>query len=41
VEKAFFYNNRNAALSKTLIDEIKAIGRRKKIKVLSNSPSPV
>jgi crossover junction endodeoxyribonuclease RuvC len=41
VEKAFFTNNRNAALLNVLVDEIKAIGRRKKLKVLSYAPSTV
>lgn len=41
VEKAFFANNRNAALLNIFVDEIKAIGRRKKLKVLSFAPSTV
>jgi len=39
VEKAFFANNRNASLLSVLVDEIKAIGRRKKLKVVSFAPS--
>ena len=41
VEKAFFCNNRNAALLNVLADEIKAIGKRKELKVLSYAPSTV
>jgi len=41
VEKAFFANNRNAAILNVLVDEIKAIGKRKEIKVLSFAPSTV
>jgi len=41
VEKAFFANNRNAALLNIFFDEIMAIGRRKKLKVLSFAPSTV
>lgn len=41
VEKAFFTNNRNAALLNILVDEIKAIARRKKLKVMSFAPSTV
>lgn len=41
VEKAFFANNRNAALLNVLVDEIQAIGRRKRIRVASFAPSTV
>jgi len=41
VEKAFFANNRNAALLNIFVDEIKAIGRRKNLKVLSFASSTV
>ena len=41
VEKAFFFNNRNASLLNVFVDEIKAIGRRKRLKVLSYAPSTV
>jgi crossover junction endodeoxyribonuclease RuvC len=41
VEKAFFANNRNASLLNVLVDEIKAIGRRNGLKVLSFAPSAV
>jgi Holliday junction resolvasome RuvABC endonuclease subunit len=41
VEKAFFANNRNAALLNVLVDEIRAIGRRKGLKVMSFAPSTV
>ena len=41
VEKAFFCNNRNAAILNVLVDEIKAVGRRKGLKVLSYAPSTV
>ena len=34
-EKAFFANNRNASLLNVLADEIKAIGKRKGLKVVS------
>ena len=39
VEKAFFANNRNAALLNVLIDEIKDIARRKQLKLVSYAPS--
>ncbi|WAC06741.1 MAG: crossover junction endodeoxyribonuclease RuvC [Thermodesulfobacteriota bacterium] len=39
VEKTFFFNNRNASLLNVLVDEIRAIGRRKGIKVASFAPS--
>lgn len=41
VEKAFFANNRNAALLYVLVNEIQAIGRRKRIRVESFAPSTV
>jgi len=41
VEKAFFANNRNASLLNVFVDEIKAIARRKKLKLLSYAPSTV
>jgi crossover junction endodeoxyribonuclease RuvC len=41
VEKAFFAQNRNAGLLNVFVDEIKAIGKRKKLKVMSYAPSTV
>lgn len=41
VEKAFFANNRNASLLNVLVDEIKAIARRKRLKLVAYSPSAV
>ena len=41
VEKAFFGNNRAAALLNVFVDEIKAIGKRKKLKVISYAPTTV
>ena len=41
VEKAFFYNNRSAALLNVFVDEIKAIAKRKGLRFLSFSPSTV
>lgn len=41
VKKAFFARNRNAALLNVFVDEIKAISRRKGIKVISYAPSTV
>jgi len=41
VEKAFFANNRNASLLNVFVDEIKAIARRKKLRLLSYAPSTV
>ena len=41
VEKTFFANNRNSSLLNVLGDEIKAIGKRKKIQVLGYAPSTV
>ncbi len=39
VEKTFFANNRNSSLLNVFFDEIKAIGRRKRLKVLSYAPN--
>ena len=41
VEKTFFANNRNSSLLNVFVDEIKAIGRRKKLKVESYAPNTV
>ena len=41
VEKAFVSNNRSASLLNVFFDEIRAIGKRKKLKVLSFAPSTV
>jgi Holliday junction resolvasome RuvABC endonuclease subunit len=41
VEKAFFANNRSASLLNVFVDEIKAIGKRKALKVVSFAPSTV
>ena len=41
VEKTFFANNRNASLLNVFVDEIKAIGKRKRLKVLSYAPNTV
>lgn len=41
VEKAFFANNRNASLLNVFVDEIKATGKRKNLKVVSYAPSTV
>lgn len=41
VENAFFTHNRKAYLLNVLIDEIKAIARRKRISVVSFSPSTI
>jgi len=41
VEKAFFFNNRNASLLNVLVDEIKSIARRNKVKYVSYAPSTV
>jgi len=41
IEKTFFANNSNAALLNVFVDEIKAIGRRKGLKVISFAPSSV
>ncbi len=40
-EKAFFANNRSASLLNVFVDEIKAIGRRKGLKVIGYAPSTV
>lgn len=39
VEKVFFANNRSASLLNVFVDEIRAIGRRKGIKVTGYAPS--
>lgn len=39
VEKAFFANNRNASLLNVLVDEIRAIARRKRLRLAAYSPS--
>lgn len=41
VEKTFFANNRNSSLLNVLGDEIKAIGKRKKLKVVSFAPNTI
>jgi len=41
VEKAFFANNRSTALLNVFVDEIRAVGRRKGLKVVSFAPSTV
>lgn len=41
VEKSFFANNRNSALLNVFVDEILAIGRRKRLRVLAYAPSTV
>lgn len=41
VEKTFFAKNRNAALLNVLGDEIRALGRRKRLKVWAFAPSTV
>lgn len=41
VEKAFFARNRNVSLLNVLVDEIRAIGRRKGLQVLSYAPTTV
>ena len=41
VEKAFFAKSRNTALLNVLVDEIRAIGRRKKLRVVGLAPSTV
>lgn len=41
VEKTFFANNRNAALLNVFADDIKAIGKRKGLKVISYAPNTV
>ena len=41
LEKAFFSNNRNVSLLNVFVDEIRAIGRRKGLKVMSFAPNTV
>ncbi len=41
VEKTFFANNRNAALLNVFVDEIRAIGRRKGLRVVDYAPNTV
>ena len=41
VEKTFFANNRNSSLLNVFVDEIKAIGKRKGLKVISYAPNTV
>ena len=41
VEKSFFAQNKNAALLNVFVDEIKAIGKRKGLKVMSYAPNTV
>jgi crossover junction endodeoxyribonuclease RuvC len=41
VEKAFFAKSKNVLLLKVFIDEIKAIARRKQLKLISYSPNTV
>jgi crossover junction endodeoxyribonuclease RuvC len=41
VEKAFFANNRSACLLNVFVDEIRAIGNRKGLRVVSYAPSTV
>ncbi len=41
VEKTFFSNNRNSSLLNVFFDEIKSIGRRKRLKVLCFAPNTV
>lgn len=41
IEKAFVSNNRSASLLNVFFDEIRAISKRKKLKVLSFAPSTV
>lgn len=40
-KKAFFANNRNASLLNVFVDEIKAIGRRKDLKLVGYAPNTV
>jgi Holliday junction resolvasome RuvABC endonuclease subunit len=40
-EKTFFVNNRSASLLNVFVDEIKAIGKRKGLKVVGYAPSTV
>lgn len=41
VEKTFFANNRNSSLLNVLGDEIRAIGKRKRLQVVSLAPSTI
>lgn len=41
VEKTFFANNKNAALLNVFADEIKAIGKRKGLSVVSYAPNTI
>ena len=41
VEKAFFSKNRNASLLNVLVDEIRSIARRKRLRLLTYAPSTV
>lgn len=41
VEKTFFANNRNSALLNVLYDEIRNIGKRKKLRVVCYAPNTV
>src|SRR5512135_2366091 len=41
VEKTFFANNRNSSLLNVFGDEIKSIGKRKKLKVISFAPNTI
>ncbi len=41
VEKTFFANNRNSALLNVFVDEIMAIGRRRKLRVIGIAPNTV
>ena len=41
VEEAFFSKNRNASLLNVLVDEMKTIAKRKRVKFLSYAPSTV
>jgi len=41
IEKTFFARNRNVSLLNVLVDEIRAIGRRRGLKVLSYAPTTV
>lgn len=41
VEKTFISNNRSASLLNVFFDEIRAVGKRKKLRVLSFAPSTV
>ncbi len=40
-EKTFFANNRNSALLNVLFDEIRSIGKRKKLQVICYAPNTV